>query len=88
MSTARLVVPDRSPEKAASYPGLEIIANLATVPEVELAVLIRLAGRIRRATPNGASRAGPLFCIIPLLSIAASRQPIPSGRDLSRICIP
>jgi hypothetical protein len=36
-------------EKAASYPGLEIIAKLATVPEVELAVLIRLAGRHPKA---------------------------------------
>ena len=31
-------------EKGASYPGLEIIAKLATVLEVEPAELIKMAG--------------------------------------------
>ena len=38
----------RSPEtarEAASYPGLEIIAKLATVLEVEPAELLRVSGR-------------------------------------------
>jgi hypothetical protein len=30
-------------EKGASYPGLKIIAKLATVPEVEPAELLRVA---------------------------------------------
>jgi transcriptional regulator with XRE-family HTH domain len=32
-------------ERAASYPGLEIIAKLATVLEVEPAELLRVSGR-------------------------------------------
>ena len=35
----------REVEKRASYPGLEIIAKLATVLEVEPAELIRLSAR-------------------------------------------
>jgi transcriptional regulator with XRE-family HTH domain len=38
-------------EKGASYPGLEIIAKLATVLEVEPAELVRV--RVRDAKPNG-----------------------------------
>jgi hypothetical protein len=33
------------PERAATYPGLEIIAKLVTVLEVEPAELLRISGR-------------------------------------------